>query len=105
MRLRIHFGFADTKEVSWWETIESFPVLVNYLGRNYEWAYYDKDLTGQVDMILNFSELPLHDPKYGVSCPKWSNMFPDSIGGCECGSRYSSFPQAHMFYCKLWRKW
>jgi len=105
MRLRINFGFIDSKEVAWWKPLNEFPTVIRFLGRNYEWAVYDKDLTGKVDMILMFSEIPSYDPNFGVECDKWSDMFPENLDGCECGAKHSSFPWDHMFMCKKWSKW
>ncbi len=105
MRLKIQFGTIDSKEVVWWKDIDSFPHLIRFLGRNYEWVIYDKDLTGKVDMILLFSELPNYDPNYDVDCPLWSDLFPDNIDGCACGAAYTAFPTFHMFFCPKWKKW
>ena len=67
--------------MAWWKPLDDFPHVIKFLGRNYEWAFYDKDLTGQVDMILIYSELPSYDPNYNVVCPVWTEMFPEGPGG------------------------
>lgn len=105
MRLKVKFGFIDTKEVSWYRPLEDFPHLIKFLNRNYEWILYDKDLTGKVDMILVYSELPTYDPNYNVSAPLWSDMFRDTYNACECGADFTSFPWDHMKYCRKWSKW
>jgi hypothetical protein len=105
MRLRVQFGLTISKDISWYRPLESFPVLINYLDRNYEWIMYDKDLTGVVDTILTFAEVPSYDANYGTDCPKWNDLFGDDFGKCECGAEYSSFSWDHMRYCKLWRRW
>lgn len=106
MRLRVKFGFIDTKDISWWNKIDDFPKIIKFLGRNYEWVYYDKDLSGTVDMVLHFSELPSYDPNYNVDCKTWNELFPEVLTyGCECGASHTSFPTFHMFFCRLWRKW
>ena len=105
MRLKIVFGLIDSKEVRWWQSVEDFPKLIKHLGKNFEWVFYDKDISGKVDLILTFVELPSYDPNYGVDCPLWSELFPEEALSCECGAKHTSFPQFHMFLCRLWRKW
>lgn len=105
MRLRVQFGLIDTKEVFWYRPLEQFPQLIRFIGKNYEWVVYDTDPSGQVDTILVYSELPTHDPNFGVSCPTWNELFGDSNAGCECGAAFSSFNWDHMRFCKKWTKW
>lgn len=105
MRLKVQFGFIDSREVSWWGIVEDFPHLIKFLGRNYEWVYYDKDLTGKVDMVLIYSEVQSHEPNYNKSCPLWNDMFPNPEDGCECGAKFTSFSFDHMRYCRLWSPW
>ena len=105
MRIRVQFGFAHVKEVYWYKPIENFPHIIKFLGKNYEWVMYDKDLTGKVDTILIFSEIPSYDPNYNVYCPIWSDMYKDDWMACECGADFTSFPNFHMFYCRKWTRW
>jgi hypothetical protein len=105
MKLRIKFGMIDEKVISWYDIVENFPKLINYLSKNYEWVFYDKDTSGASDMILIFSELHSYDPDYTTTCPKWSDLFNNSVTGCQCGADKTSFPFAHMFYCPKWTKW
>lgn len=106
MKLRIQFGLMDRQEVFWYQPLESFPHIINYLGRNYEWLMYDKDPYGQVDQILIFSEISRHDPSYGVLCPLWNDLFPNREEGCECGAKHDRhFPNFHMRYCKKRTEW
>jgi hypothetical protein len=104
MKLRIHLGQTHKKEVSWWDRLDLFPSLLKYQGKNYEWFCYDTDPSGQVDSILNFSELPSYDPNYSVNCVLWTDMFKESELDCQCGSIHTSFPQIHMFFCPKWTK-
>lgn len=105
MRLRVKFGLIDTKEITWYQPLDEFPKLINYLGRNYEWVFYDTDPTNQVDQILSFSELPSYDPSYSIDCKTWAELFGERTKDCECGAAHTSFPTVHMFFCKLWRRW
>lgn len=105
MRIKVQFGNVDTKEISWHDNVMNFPQLIKYLGRNYEWAVYDKDLTGKVDWILIFGEVPSYDPNFYVDAPLWTDLFNEPVGGCECGARYSSFPWDHFRYCRFWKPW
>ena len=106
MKLKVKFGLIDTKEVFWYKPLEDFPKLVEYLGYNYEWLLYDKDLTGQSDMILIFTELSTYDLNYNTDCPLWVDLFGNERNDCECGAKYSrSFSFDHMRYCRKWTKW
>lgn len=105
MRLKINFGLIEVREVSWFQPLTSFPNIINYLGKNYEWVAFDTDPTGKVDQILIFSQLQTYDPNYNVVCPIWSEMFKDSFGACECGANFTSFPWDHMKFCQMWKKW
>lgn len=105
MRLNVHFGLIDKKEINWHQDIMDFPKIINYLDRNYEWFVYDKDPTGRFDWILNFSEIPAYDPAYNIKAQTWNELFAGRINNsCECGSNYTSFPNHHMFYCPKWRR-
>lgn len=107
MRIRVNIGSTETKTISWNGSLDTFPKLFKYLGKPYEWVYYDRDLTGQVDMILHFSELPHYDPNFYADQPHWHEIFlnGEEVDLCECGSKYSSFSWDHMRMCKLWSKW
>ena len=105
MRLRVEFGSLDVKEVTWTKSLNDFPNIIKFLGRNYEWVTYDSDPTGKVDMILQFSELPTYDPNFGVYCPIWTDMFKENDSTCDCGARFSSFPWDHMRFCPKWTPW
>jgi hypothetical protein len=105
MRLRVDFGQIARKEVNWYSPLDDFPRLLSYNGKRYEWFMYDKDKSGQLDYILTFAELPTYDPNYYAEMEDFETMFGGAMGiQCECGAIYTGFPQAHMFYCKKWRK-
>jgi hypothetical protein len=105
MKLRIKFGLIDSREVSWWKTLHEFPNIIKFLGRNYEWIVYEEDPIKRVDYILTYSELPTYDPNYNVECSTWNELFGDTWNACECGAKFTTFPEAHMFYCRRWTKW
>jgi hypothetical protein len=105
MRLRVELGYEAIKEVTWYARLDDFPKLIKYMGFNYEWIMYDKDLTGKVDIVLSYARLPTYDPNYGVICTLWVDMYPDIPSECDCGAKYTSFSWDHMRMCKLWRKW
>ena len=104
MKLRVLFGSNYAEEVAWWKPIDSFPVLIRYKNKNYEWFAYDKDYTGKVDTVLMFSELPTYDPNYGVMCAVWNDMFVEDNNSCKCGAKHTSFPNGHMFFCPKWSR-
>jgi hypothetical protein len=105
MRLKVIFGFINSKEVSWFQSLHNFPNIIKYLGVNYEWLTYDDDPTGKVDQVLTFSPLMSYDPNYDVACPLWSDLFPEGVDSCECGAGWSSFSWDHMRMCKKWSPW
>jgi hypothetical protein len=105
MKLRVKLGSTDTKEVSWFKNLEDFPKLIKYLGRNYEWVFYDIDPTGKVDQVLTFSMLMTYNPNYGVTCDSWTDLFGVDLNVCECGAAFSSFSWDHLRYCKKWSPW
>ena len=106
MRLRIDFGVNGArKEVGWYKSLDDFPHFFTYGGKKWEWAAYDRDFSGDIDYVLIYSEIPHFDPNYYTDMPSWESIFGiRTSNGCECGSIYTSFPQAHMFYCPMWRK-
>ena len=105
MRLGVKFGDFETKEVNWYKPLDEFPQLIKYLGRNYEWVFYDRDTVGILDRILVYAELPKFDPNHGAECPVWNELFPVDPYGCVCGAKYSSFTWDHMRFCGKWQKW
>ena len=104
MRLRIQFGLIDTKEVFWWQEVLDFPKLIKFCGRNFEWVFYGTDDTNAVDYVLTFSDLPSYHSEYHTDCVRWTDLFPEHVGGCECGSKYDRNGPTHMFYCLMWSK-
>jgi hypothetical protein len=106
MKLLIQFGAIDSKEVSWYKALDDFPKIIKHLDKPYEWVFYSTDLTGKVDMILTFGEIPSYDPMYHMPCPSWKELFESNLSTtCDCGAKYTSFPWDHMKMCKLWTKW
>jgi len=105
MRLRVKLGSTDIKEVSWYRALEDFPKIIKYLGRNYEWVFYDIDPTGKVDHVLTFGILMPYDPRYGVACESWSDLFGSDFNTCDCGAAYTSFSWDHMRMCRKWSPW
>lgn len=107
MKIKVNFGLVDTKIVEWWTDVNSFPKLIKYLGKNFEWVFYDTDKSKQVEYILTFSEIQSYDPNYGVACTSWNDLFGENpVNGCECGSKYDRHsPDGHLFYCRLYRRY
>lgn len=107
MRLRVDFGLHGARrEVNWWQPIEDFPKLFRFQGKKWEWFMYDKDKSGHVDYVLTFSEIASYDPNWHATMDDFEDRFGHQIGvKCECGAVYTSFPNFHMLYCPMWRKW
>lgn len=106
MRFRVDFGESGPKkEISWYQSLESFPKLLRQGGKKWEWFMYDKDKSGMYDYVLIFVPLPTYDPNYCVDMPDIDEMLGVRGGDkCECGAIYTSFPNAHMFFCPKWIK-
>lgn len=84
-----------------------FPTLVMYKGKKWEFEMYAPDKTNQVEHICYFSEVASYNPNwYANTYVDISNLLSNgSSAGCECGAIYTSFPNAHMFFCPRWTKW
>lgn len=108
MKLGIKFGM-DSKAyvVEWDKEFKEFPQFVTVDGQYWQWTFYDKDETGQVEQVLVFgrvkeSVLPVN--MFGIlfPVPDFKAMFgiSDMTGKpCECGAKFSSFPDHHMDKC------
>jgi hypothetical protein len=107
MKLSLHFGMAEPpREANWWQPVTSFPTLILYKGKKWEFVMWKEDPAKKVDYILYFSPVATYDPN-------WHATTYESVDGylimgfgpqCECGSIYTSFPQFHMFFCPKWSK-
>ena len=108
MKLKLQFGYNEPKrDVNWYGQITSFPSLVLYKGKKWEFVVYQDDPTKEADHIFIFGELHGYDPQY--NSPDFQNidhMFDSGYSGkCECGAAYSNFKWDHMRFCPKWSKW
>lgn len=106
MRLRIEFGIKGAiREVNWWKPIEDFPTIVKHNGVNWSWFMYEADLSGNVDWILRYSQIPSYDAESRFIAPTLDEIVGASVdNSCQCGAIYTSFPNHHMFFCPQWSK-
>lgn len=104
MKVKVNFGFSAVKEANWWGEVDSFPKIISLNGDKWEFVFYDTDPSKHFDYILTFSPLPYYHINFNADCNTWDYYFGGNSGKCECGSIYSSFPQGHMFYCRLYKK-
>jgi hypothetical protein len=108
MKLKLQFGLNEpAREVNWWQQVTDFPHLVLYKNKKWQFEMYGPDQTNQVDQICYFSEVASYDPNwYATTYQDISGWLDNGYGAkCECGAIYTSFPQAHMFFCPKWSKW
>lgn len=106
MRLRIDFGLnGKRREISWWQPLEDFPHHFIFEGKKWGWFMYDEDKTKYVDYILTYSEIPAYDPDWHITMDDFDAKFGHRVDTrCECGAKYTSFPQIHLFFCPMWTK-
>lgn len=97
--------------VTWDKDLSDFPHVVQYDKKYWEWLCWDRDPNGLVDQVLTFgvtreSALPVN--MFGVLFP-----VPDLVAmfhletidaPCECGAKFTSFPDHHMVKCPKWSK-
>lgn len=107
MRIKLQFGINEPlREIGWWKTITEFPNLVLYRGNKWEFVMYREDDTGESDYIFIFGEIRSYDPNWhATTYENIDYMFNSPYSDkCECGAIFTSFPNAHMFMCKKWKK-
>jgi len=107
MKLSLHFGLTEPKRTIYWHgEIGEFPTLILFKGSKWEFVLYQRDDTGVVDYICNFSEVPPYDPNFHATTYKNIDHLFESYGRkCECGAIYTSFPWDHMRMCPKWERW
>lgn len=105
MRIKVVFGLAGPKKmIDWYNDVKSFPKILKHKGKNWEWVMYDKEKDGSY--TLTFSEINSWDPNYNVWAEDFETAFRLNLDErCECGAIYTSFPQLHLTYCKMWKAW
>jgi len=108
MKLKLYLGIAESpRVVTWWKSdVTSFPNLVIYKNKKYQFIMYEEDDTKQVDYICRFSEMQSYDPGWSsYAFEDIGHMIDDFFGTkCECGSVHTFASQFHMFFCPLWKK-
>lgn len=111
MKVKLVFGSAHTKYVSWYGGIKNIPSIISYYGRNWEFDMYQVDSTNHVDYECFFSEIGFYDLRYLQSYDTFESIFgtqwdhrSEKHGGCECGAWATSFPWDHMKFCKAREK-
>lgn len=113
LKLALTFGSQYKKDVTWNQEIMQFPKVLTYKGAHWEWAMYDKDVSGLYDYKLLFSELKNYQGQpnmYGITLPvpdldEMFGSYYHTSTDCECGARYNRhFPNVHSYWCKAWIK-
>ena len=87
MKLRLQFGLAEpAREATWWQPITSFPPLVTYKNKKWEFTMYAPDIANKVEYICYFSEIATYDPNWhATTYESIDNLFITGSGiGCEC---------------------
>lgn len=82
---------------------EAFPRFIRFAGKRYEMVMHETSTTGVVDWKLFYGEIPAFDPAYWNDGVNLEDLLHIPKSFCECGAKYTSFPNTHMFYCSLWR--
>lgn len=84
--------------------MDDFPHHFIFEGKKWHWVMYDHDASGHVDFILTYSEMQSYDPDWYIDMEDFDQKFGHRLDQCQCGAKYTSFPQAHMYFCPQWRK-
>lgn len=106
MRIKLILTHASDHIIDWPKDIHSFPKSIRAYGRIYEAMAYDKVDEFGILYEYHFSEISKHGSSYPWETPvdldvlKYSD---DAYYGCQCGAKYTSFPQIHMFFCRKWK--
>lgn len=97
--------------VTWNKPIVDFPSIVSHNDKYWQYLAVDDDKTGVVDKILYFGEIrKIHLPidMYGKIHPVQAldEMFDlySAFRACECGAKFTEFPEVHLFMCPKWSK-
>lgn len=112
MKLLLEFGAEENgRIVEWDKHLHDFPNVVTYMGKYWQWVMYDKDESGKADQRLifgNMRESALAVDMFGkvFPVPDIDQMFGTKVpdGPCECGAKFTSFPDHHMIKCPRWSR-
>lgn len=106
MLLRLSFG-DEERVVNWQDDLLNFPKVIQFDESKWEWAIYDEYEDKSIcDYQLIFVPLKSYDSRYELPIPSLEEMFnlekrKETV--CECGAKYTSFPNIHLKYCPKWR--
>lgn len=105
MRIRLILSHAGDHIIDWPKDIHSFPKAIRAYGRVYEAISYDR-----IDEFGILYEYTFGEMKNGSAYP-WETPVDlevlkygdETYYGCQCGAKYTSFPQIHMFFCRKYK--
>lgn len=115
LQLKLSTGVSDTFiDIEWnGGDLDSFPDYFSYRSSYWHTIFYDRDDTGRNEYIVTAGEIT----KASIPCDLYGNTFPvfdmeTYLGGgklptglvCECGAKFTDFPNNHMTMCPLWSK-
>ena len=110
--MKVKLILGDKEHVVTWEKdLHDFPHVVQYDKKYWEWICWDKDPNGMVDQVLTFGETR----ESAIPTDMFGNKFPmpdlvemfqlgTVLAVCECGAKFTSFPDQHMLCCPKWSK-
>lgn len=101
MKLRLHFGLHESREViDWPGTIYTLPKLVNYAGKKWRFNMWDDDESGAVSFNCYYGQVYSDHPDFtATNYDNFDWFIGSSWRKCECGAKFTSAPQFHMQYC------
>jgi hypothetical protein len=116
MKIRLKFGYFDgtdeSLEVDWaGANPKDFPLISFYKDRYWSFIFHSNAVIG-VEHELQLSEtkksaLPYDlfgNPFPATNLVEMFNLKTVEDGPCECGAKFTDFPENHMIMCKRWRK-
>ena len=105
MRLALKFGKLEVRHMGWWNPFNTFPTLVKYDGKKWEFTMHDSDDSGRAEKILYFAELHSYDPNWHATTFQDIEHLLDKVYGpkCECGKDKHNFT-SHSDWCPKGKK-
>lgn len=112
MKLAVSFGLhAKPYIIEWDLALSDLPNIFLLDDKYWQCTFYDKDQNHGTDCWviygeMNKSAIPLNmnGNPFPVSDFRYMFQIETVTGPCECGAKFTSFPNHHMIGCPKWSK-
>lgn len=90
-------------EISYYDdTVQSFPTVVKYHEKIWEFISFHKDISGDSEYVLMFKEIIVEDISLYNHVSDVQTRYVLGFR-CECGALYDrSFANVHSLWCPKW---